>query len=148
MDVSDINISPAEWEVMRVVWTLGSAGSTEIIHILQQQKQWSESTIKTLLRRQVQKGLLTTTRQGRRFIYTATIAEKKMLELAAANFFNNLCDMQKGHLLIELAQQSPLSKTDIQQLIAVLQQKLPTAPDKVACNCLPQQCRHCAQEEH
>lgn len=76
MDVSDINISPAEWEVMRIVWTLGSAGSTEIIHILQQQKQWSESTIKTLLRRQVQKGLLTTTRQGRRFIYTATIAEK------------------------------------------------------------------------
>ena len=51
------NISDAEWEVMRIIWTLETASSSEVIKELQAKKDWSESTIKTLMGRLVQKGL-------------------------------------------------------------------------------------------
>lgn len=140
----NITISPAEWEVMRIVWTLGEAGSTQIINILQHKKKWTESTIKTLLRRQVQKGFLKAIRKGRRFIYSATIDETTMMNIAATTFFNNLCNMKKGHLLVELTKQTLMSKTDINDLQKVLQQKKITAPTTVPCNCIPDKCLQCS----
>ena len=62
------DITPAEWQVMRIIWTLSKATSTQVIEILQQKVDWKPATIKTLLRRLVEKGALKTTRQGRGFI--------------------------------------------------------------------------------
>ncbi|WP_369403870.1 BlaI/MecI/CopY family transcriptional regulator [Secundilactobacillus silagei] len=53
-------ITPSEWELMRIVWTKGKIYSRELIDLLQEKRSWSDSTIKTLLRRLVKKGLLTT----------------------------------------------------------------------------------------
>lgn len=48
-------ISAAEWEVMRVVWASGDIKSSDIITILRKKYQWSDSTIKTLIGRLVEK---------------------------------------------------------------------------------------------
>lgn len=48
-------ISAAEWEVMRVVWTYGTVKSSDIIMILGKGRKWSDSTIKTLIGRLVKK---------------------------------------------------------------------------------------------
>ena len=56
MENTATELSGAEWEIMRIVWTLGEAKSTEIVHLMQQSKKWTASTIKTLLRRLVAKG--------------------------------------------------------------------------------------------
>ncbi|WP_252898906.1 BlaI/MecI/CopY family transcriptional regulator [Secundilactobacillus odoratitofui] len=68
-------ITPSEWELMRIVWTKGEIFSRELIDLLQAKRQWSDSTVKTLLRRLVNKGLLVTEKQERRFLYKATISE-------------------------------------------------------------------------
>lgn len=44
-----LTISPAEWEVMRVLWAKGQATSSEIIAILAKKLDWSASTVKTLI---------------------------------------------------------------------------------------------------
>ncbi len=41
----DCWISDAEWQVMRVVWTLGQANSSEIIEQLAAKCAWSPSTV-------------------------------------------------------------------------------------------------------
>ncbi|GMA69927.1 hypothetical protein GCM10025879_11730 [Leuconostoc litchii] len=46
----------SEWEIMRVIWTLGEATSNQIIHIMYSKKKWQPSTVKTLLNRILQKG--------------------------------------------------------------------------------------------
>ena len=51
----EINISEAEWEVMRVVWSNNQVTSKLVIEILKEKKSWSVSTIKTLLSRLVEK---------------------------------------------------------------------------------------------
>lgn len=49
------DITPAEWDLMRIVWTKGDVHSRDLITLLQQKRDWSESTIKTLLGRLVKK---------------------------------------------------------------------------------------------
>lgn len=134
---SDQQISPAEWRVMRIVWTLGSCTSHEIIELLQQRVDWKSATIKTLLRRLVDKGALATERKGRAFIYHPLVAEESTMCLAADNLFNNICERRVGATLCHVVDEAELSKDDIEQLMALLKQKLATAPDKVKCNCIP-----------
>ncbi|WP_367881606.1 CopY/TcrY family copper transport repressor [Lactobacillus sp. YT155] len=131
------NISPSEWEVMRIVWTLQEAYSNQVIELLQKKKSWGDSTIKTLLGRLVKKNLLMTKKVQNKYLYQATVSEDQMTENAASDVFASICDMKKGSLVIDLAKQVPMSKADIQELQTVLNEKIKTAPETVACNCLP-----------
>ena len=66
-------ITDAEWEVMRVVWANDRVTSKKVISVLKEKMDWTQSTIKTILGRLVEKGVLNTEQEGRKFIYTANI---------------------------------------------------------------------------
>lgn len=130
------NISEAEWEVMRIVWTLGEIHTGEVIKQLQTKKNWSESTIKTLMGRLVKKGLLQTRKDGRRYVYSATVTQIQMMIQVTKEMMNHMCDMHKGQVLIEILKDMPLSESDIATIETELAQKKLHAPAKIACNCL------------
>lgn len=135
---NETTISDAEWEVMRIVWTLGQAGSSQIIDQLQVKNNWTESTIKTLLRRLCQKGYLKTEKDGRKFLYSATVDQTTMMYKETKAMLNKMCDMHKGQLLIKLMKDMPISKTDLKILNEEIIAKEKSAPDKINCNCLPE----------
>ncbi|MBB1063334.1 CopY/TcrY family copper transport repressor [Limosilactobacillus fastidiosus] len=130
-------ITPAEWQVMRIIWTLGESTSTQVISLLQQKVDWKPATIKTLLRRLVEKGSLKTTRQGRGFIYTPLIKEQITMNEAADQLFSSICEMHVGATLKHVIEGVNLSQNDIDQLQTLLAKKKETAPEVVACNCVP-----------
>lgn len=130
------NISDSEWEVMRIVWTLDTAYSADIISQLQAKKDWSESTIKTLIRRLVQKGFLKTDQDGRRLIYSPSVSQAEMMYQETKELLNRMCDMHKGEVLIKLLKDSPVSKDDLIKLDKEIKLKEKTAPKVVPCNCL------------
>lgn len=149
MAVTATDMTPAEWEVMRVIWTLGDQGSNDIVKAVQEKREWTESTIKTLLRRLVQRGALSTSPTGRKFIYHPEIAERIAMEETSTALFDHLCAMKKGGVLVNLVKETELSQADIQQLQILLSAKAKTAPEQVACDCLgpnrEQDCT-CSQE--
>lgn len=51
-----MTISSAEWEIMRVVWAQQNTTSNEILAVLLEKYDWTPSTVKTLLRRLLDKG--------------------------------------------------------------------------------------------
>ena len=131
------DITPAEWQVMRIIWTLGHSTSSQIIDILQQKVDWKPATIKTLLRRLVEKGALKTTKQGRAFIYTPLIKEQITMNEAADHLFSSICEMHLGSTLDHVIESATLSKNDIKRLQDLLSKKIQNAPEKVECNCVP-----------
>ncbi|WPC17868.1 CopY/TcrY family copper transport repressor [Pediococcus inopinatus] len=135
----DLAITTSEWEVMRIVWTLGKATSSEIIQLLVRKRPWKASTVKTLIGRLVQKGMLTATKDGHTNTYQCAISERNAMQQEANRLFQNMCAMKNGKVLAQLIQEIQLSKTDIQNLQKVLNDKLQTAPDQVACNCIPEE---------
>lgn len=139
------DITPAEWRIMRIVWTLGRVTSTQVIDLLQQKVDWKPATIKTLLRRLVDKGALATTRQGRGFIYTPLIKEQITMNEAADQLFGSICEMHVGATLSHVVNSAVLSQHDIDQLQQLLEEKKKNAPEKVDCNCVPGMPMDCKQ---
>lgn len=140
MPENELQISPAEWQVMRVVWTRGSVTSTELTHLLADSTGWQSATVKTLLRRLVKKGFVATTRHGRAFQYTPLVKERETMEKMADQLFDSLCAHQQGATLAEVVKHVTLSKSDIANLQTILADKETTAPQEVACNCIG--CEH------
>ena len=95
-------ISDSEWEVMRIVWTLGETHTNQILKELQAKKNWSDSTIKTLIRRLVQKGWLTAKHEGRRYTYTATVSQTDMMYNEAKSLINPMSEMHKVEFILKL----------------------------------------------
>ncbi|WP_304682592.1 CopY/TcrY family copper transport repressor, partial [Lactobacillus taiwanensis] len=110
------SISDSEWEVMRIVWTLGETHTNQILKELQAKKDWTDSTIKTLIRRLVQKGWLTAKHEGRRYTYTATVNQTDMMYNEAKTLLNRMCDMHKGEVILKLLKDSPISKGDLMKM--------------------------------
>lgn len=130
-------ISDSEWEIMRIIWTIEPVSSTKIIQELQAKKDWSESTIKTLLRRLVNKNLSNTTKEGRHFVYSAKVNQAQVMTEAAQELLDRMCNMHKGEVILQLLADSPISKSDLAKMKQVINQKEKTAPEMVPCNCLP-----------
>ncbi len=133
-----LTISSAEWEVMRVLWAKEQATSSEIIAILAKKLDWSASTVKTLIGRLADKGYLTSQRQGRGFIYQASLGEDEANFQALESVFDKICLTQHSALLGQLIAKTPMTQADVDKLQALLLAKSPV--DKVVCDCVAGQC--------
>lgn len=135
-----ITISDAEYEVMRVVWANISVTSREIIDVLKRKMDWNESTIKTLIGRLVDKELLNTEKDGRRYIYTANVSEQRTMKQNVEHLFSLVCDTHDSLVVKHVLNQANLSVADIQELIGELEERLEDAPKSIPCACVPGQC--------
>lgn len=134
-------ITDAEWEIMRVVWTKKETTSTEIIEILDSKMAWKPSTVKTLLSRLVSKDYLFTRKEGKQFIYQASVQEENAVREARNELLDKICNKKIGGMVYEIIKEKELSYTDIEKLEQLLAEKKKTAPGEVACNCIPGQCQ-------
>lgn len=136
MNLTTTNMTLAEWEVMRIIWTKEQASSSEIISLIQKTKAWSASTIKTLLRRLVTKHYLQTENIGRRFSYRPLITEAEALTNISSEVFSNICATQQGSVIINLLDQVSLNQADIATMQAILSKQAASAPITINCNCI------------
>lgn len=134
------SVTDAEWEIMRVVWAKEETTSNEIIDILEGKTDWKPSTVKTLLSRLVSKGYLETRKEGKQFIYQPIVKEEVAIKEARNELFDKICHRKIGSILIDTVLDKELSLSDIETLEKILAEKKATAPERVACNCLPGQC--------
>lgn len=132
---TDTSISESEWDLMRVIWTMGACSAADIVYQLQRKKHWQPSTTKTLIHRLVKKGLLSTKPDGRRYIYDAKIDQASALKQADSEFLATVCQKQQGKLLFDMIDKAEISQSDLDQLAQLIAQKKKTAPKEVACNC-------------
>ncbi|MDC3417012.1 CopY/TcrY family copper transport repressor [Aquibacillus salsiterrae] len=141
------NITEAEWEVMRVVWSLHQATSKEISGVLQTKKNWKEATVKTLIGRLVKKGMLNAKPDGKRYLYTATINETDSVNAVTNGLFDFICNKERGKTIANMISEATLSHDDIKLLEQTLAEKKKEAVDEVECNCAPGQCK-CNSHRH
>lgn len=127
--------SEAEWEVLRVVWSLDTATSRDVATILKETQNWELATTKTLLGRLVKKGYLDTHKDGNKFIYTATISENDSIRYRVTSTFDTICAGSIPSALATAINTYDLTDKDRQDLITLLQKK--ETVDHLVCNCVP-----------
>ncbi|MCH4168548.1 MAG: CopY/TcrY family copper transport repressor [Streptococcaceae bacterium] len=136
-------ITPSEWRLMRVIWTLHSVTSAKLIQVMQEMTEWSPSTIKTLLKRLEAKGFVTNNGEARNRTYYATVKEIDTMNSQLETLFSAMCAHKTGQSLAEVLEALPLSQHDCQALINILQEKANKAPAHIQCNCLPNSEKSC-----
>ncbi|WP_158006641.1 MULTISPECIES: CopY/TcrY family copper transport repressor [Floricoccus] len=127
-------ISDAEWDVMRIVWTDGNVTVDDIANKIDPKHGWQLATIKTLLGRLVKKDMLSTERDGRKYVYSAKMSECEAAREMADEFADKICTKQRASAIAELIRRSDFTQEDIQMLKDVLDHK--TVETKVECNCV------------
>src|SRR5580698_7376774 len=116
-------ISDAEWEVMRTVWERGPMTAEEVVAALEDRRDWSHRTIRTLLGRLERKGALGHSTSGRRFVYRAKIARDACLKRESRSFLSRVFDGAATPAIVHLVESADLSANEIEELKAILDRK-------------------------
>jgi len=119
-------ISDAEYQVMKVIWSAGAPISTnEVVERLEVSTAWKPKTIHTLLSRLVKKGALQYEKDSRVFIYTPLVQESEILAKENDSFLNRFYNGALNSMVVNLLEQDKLSDNDIATLRRILDEKLP-----------------------
>ena len=131
-----MQISDAEWQVMKIIWMQGEQTSTDLIKVLEKKFSWSKSTIQTLLARLVEKECLTREKQGKSFIYSALLTQEDSKKLLVQDIKDKLCSRRMKQLLADLIKECDFTLADLEDLEEVIAKKKASAVAEVRCNCM------------
>ena len=118
-----IRITQAEWEVMAVVWERAPVAASAIVDELHASKQWSLTTVRTLLRRLVNKGALAQEEEGKRYLYKPLVSMAACVRQESESLWDRVLGRAPSAALIHLVKRADLSKEDIQELRRILRDK-------------------------
>lgn len=131
-----MQISDAEWQVMKIIWMQGEQTSTDLIRVLEKRFSWSKSTIQTLLARLVEKECLTREKQGKSFIYSALLTQEDSKKLLVQDIKDKVCSRRMKRLLADLIKECDFTLADLEGLEEVISKKKASAVTEVRCNCM------------
>ena len=117
------SLTAAEWKVMKIVWQLKTGAARDIYERAGQEYVWAASTVKTLLRRLVEKGFLTYSQVGNSYLYRPARPALKSLLAAADTLLANALDGTVGPLLAHMVKRSKLTKEELEQLKELLEEE-------------------------
>lgn len=111
-------ISDSELELMKIVWA--NKGTALYAHIMAELAEagrtWQKNTVITLLSRLVEKGLLKTSKLGRRNEYTAVVSEADYQAAQTRTLLNKLYEGSARGLVATLIQRDMLTAEDYEEL--------------------------------
>lgn len=131
-----MQISDAEWQVMKIIWMQGEQTSTDLIRVLAERFDWSKSTVQTLLARLVEKECLTRKKEGKSFVYSALLTLDQSRDLLVQDIKDKVCSRRIRNLLADLIVECEFTQTDLEDLEAVILEKKSSAVTEVRCNCM------------
>ncbi len=118
-----MRITQAEWEVMTVIWERAPVPASIVAEVLQEKREWTLTTVRTLLRRLVNKGALEQRLEGKRYVYTALASMEECVRRESESFLDRVLGRAPSAALLHLVRRADLSKKDIQELRRILREK-------------------------
>jgi BlaI family transcriptional regulator, penicillinase repressor len=117
-------ISTAEWEVMRVLWNAGDPmTSREIIEALEGNSAWQPKTIRTLVNRLTDKGVLAREETGRVLSFSPTMAESACIRDESQTFLKRFFDGGLTPMLAHFLENEEVSQEELDGLRRLLDEK-------------------------
>ena len=113
---SPVAVSPAETEILRLVWKLESATVQEVCDASPGDRPANYATVQTLLRRLEKKGYLSHEIQGKAHVFTAAVKKEDVIKRTVGDFVQRLFGGDPLPLILHLADQSELEPADVKRL--------------------------------
>ena len=108
--------SPLEREVLEILWANGECSAGDVRAALRGARDLSDSAVRTVLRRLTEKGYASHRRDGRRFLFRATMAPERALAVTIQHILGQLTDAGVGDLVVGMVESDMLSRRELQRL--------------------------------
>jgi BlaI family transcriptional regulator, penicillinase repressor len=115
------SLSPAETEVLRLVWQLETATVQQICEALPDDRCIAYATVQTLLRRLEKKGYVRHKSKGKAHVFCAAVKRDKVVKQTVVEFVERLFGGDPLPLMLHLADHSDLKPIDIERLKRLIQ---------------------------
>jgi len=109
-------LSPAETEILRLVWQLGKATVQNVCDRLPAKRKITYATVQTLLRRLEKKGYLKHDAQGKAHVFFAAVKSEDVIKRSVSDFLDRLFGGDPVPLMQYLAEHGKLDAEDIEKL--------------------------------
>jgi BlaI family penicillinase repressor len=119
-----IQISDAEWVVMEVMWRSGSATAADVIAGLADVKTWNHRTVRSLLARLVDKGVLDAKAAGHRNVYRPAVLREKCVRQESLSFVEKVFGGDAAELLVHFVRHTKITPAEVERLRKLLDEKL------------------------
>ncbi|AND79910.1 BlaI/MecI/CopY family transcriptional regulator [Streptococcus pantholopis] len=114
----------AEFTVLKAIWHLPNpVTSSQIMTALGDDNHWKRQTLLTILARLIEKGFLSSERQGRERLYTALVSENEYMEVEASHFFERYKGQSFGNLMKSFFSTHQLSDADLDDINHLIQER-------------------------
>lgn len=112
------HITPAELEIMKVLWNLGSATVRQVLEGLPENDEGppAYTTVMTMMKNLTQKGALEVDNSRQPFIYSAAVRRDQVLKRRLVEFLHTVFDDKAGEMVLHLADEADLSPEDLRRL--------------------------------
>ena len=113
-------LSPAETEVLRIVWQLGRATVQQALDHLPPDRRIAYATVQTLLRRLEKKGYVAHQAEGKAHVFEPAVRREDVIRRTVGDFVDRLFGGDPVPLLLHLADRTDLSAEDVERLRRIL----------------------------
>ncbi len=120
-------ITPAQYEIMEVIWAHGNAGATvaEIWHAVSAERPVVRTTVLNLVDRLEKRGWLGREHIAGVYRYTATASRDKTAALLASEFMDNFFGGSATSLVMSLLGSKRVKPADVERLRSLLRSYSP-----------------------
>lgn len=115
-----ITVTPGEWAVMETLWQSPKT-LMELVRALGQSEGWAKSTVSTMIRRMTEKGLIQFESDGKTKTFMANVSREDVVAQETNSLLKRAYNGSIGLLVNAMVQRNTLSKSDIDELYAILQ---------------------------
>lgn len=116
-------ISDAEWEIMKIIWKKPNCTAMDIIEQLKDSKEWKPKTIKTLIRRLLDKNIIGYKQFGREYKYFSLVNEDECRKIESVSFLQKVYSGSLKAMVLNFIEEDNLSKEDIEDLKSILNER-------------------------
>ncbi len=109
-------LSPAETEILRLVWQLGRGTVQQICNKLPPSRQIVYATVQTLLRRLEKKGYVSHEAKGKAHVFCPAVNREEVISRTVGDFVERLFGGDPVPLMLHLANDSKLDADEIKRL--------------------------------
>ena len=115
-----VPLSPAETEILRLVWEMGRATVKNVCGKLPKGRRIAYATVQTLLRRLEKKGYVKHQTEGKAHVFSPAVEQDKVISTAVGSFLDKLFAGDAMPLVQYLAEHGKISADDIEKMQKML----------------------------
>lgn len=113
-------ITDGEWDLLVALWSLGHATARQVAATVKPARGWAYSTVKTMLDRMVEKGLVRARQVGNVWEFSPAVEQREARRSAWRRFVASAFGGATAPALEFIAAEAPLTDAERESLLALL----------------------------